>query len=49
VPNKNSTDGDVVTLINTVQYIISVLRTGETKDERFAHVMKAFYGIVVSK
>jgi hypothetical protein len=47
--NKRSTDGDVVTLITTVQNLMTALKTAEADDARFTVVVKALYVLMGKK
>jgi hypothetical protein len=48
-PDKRSTESDMVTLITTVQQIMTGLKTAQTEDDRFALIMRAVYRIVMKK
>jgi hypothetical protein len=43
----NRTDGDMFTLITTVQQIMTGLQTADIADDRFAVIMRAVYGPVM--
>jgi len=42
-------DDDKVTLITTVQQILTGLRTADTEEDRFTVIMRAVYGLVMQK
>jgi hypothetical protein len=46
---KKYTDGDMTTLISTVQQIMTGLQTVDTEEDRFAVTMRAIYGLVMRK
>jgi hypothetical protein len=39
----------MVTLITTVQQIMTGLQTADTEEDRFAVIMKAVYGLIMRK
>jgi hypothetical protein len=43
------TDNDVVTLITTVQQIMTALQTADIEGDRFAVTVGALYGLVMRK
>jgi hypothetical protein len=47
--DKKSNDSDMVTLITTMQQIMTGLKTAETEDDRFVLNMRAVYEIVMKK
>jgi hypothetical protein len=46
-PINECTDGDMVTLITTVQQIMTGLQTADTEEGRSAVIMRAVYGLVL--
>jgi hypothetical protein len=42
-------DGDVVTLMTTVQQIMTGLQTADTEQDRFAVIVRAVFGLVMQK
>jgi hypothetical protein len=47
-PDK-CTDSDMVTLITTVQQILTGLQRAYTGEDRFTVIMRAVYGLVMGK
>jgi hypothetical protein len=45
-PDK-CTNSDMAALITTVRQIVTVLQTADTKEDRFAVIMRAVYGLVI--
>jgi hypothetical protein len=43
------TKGDMVTLITTVQFIVTGLQTADTEEDSFAVIMRAIYELLMLK
>jgi hypothetical protein len=46
---EKCTNGNMVTLITTVQQIMTDLQTADTEEDRFAVIMRAVYVLVLHK
>jgi hypothetical protein len=46
---EKCTDGDMATLITTVQQILTGLQTADTDEDRFTLIRGAAYGVVMRK